>query len=81
MAYEKIEDLPNDVKEKLPQGAQNIFFTAYNSASSDGMSDHAAQDVAWNSLRTSYEEGSDGKWHPRPQVGAHRSPTGTMPGA
>lgn len=81
MSYESIENLPNDVKEKLPQGAQNIFYAAYNSASSDGLSDSAAREVAWNSIKTSYEEGPDGKWQPRPQVGAHRSPTGNMPGA
>jgi cation transport regulator len=64
MAYENIEALPQEVKSKLPQGAQQIFVAAFNGASSDGLSEKAAYDTAWNSVKVNYEEGSDGKWHP-----------------
>lgn len=81
MAFEKIDDLPNEVKEKLPHGAQNIFKAAYNSASSDGMSDEGAKRVAWNSIRTNFAEGADGKWYAKPEGGAGNTPLGTMPGS
>jgi len=62
MPYENLEALPQDVKSKLPQGAQQIFMAAFNSASSDGLDEDAARKTAWNSVRNSYKEGSDGKW-------------------
>ena len=61
MSYEKIDDLPSEITEKLPQGGQQVFMTAFNSASSDGLSDEAAQEVAWNTIKQSYEKGQDGE--------------------
>jgi len=63
MAYDSVEELPNEVRQKLPHDAQKIFMTAFNGASSDGMSDEAATKLAWNTVKNSYEEGSDGQWH------------------
>lgn len=63
MAYESIENLPQDVKDQLPPDAQYIFQTAYNSANSDGLSDEASMQVAWNSITNGYAKGDDGKWH------------------
>ncbi|HAG82144.1 MAG TPA: cation transport regulator ChaB [Cyanobacteria bacterium UBA12227] len=80
MPYQTIDELPSDVKEKLPQGAQQIFFAAYQSASSDGLSEEGAYQVAWNSVKNSYEEGNDGQWHHKPEGGAGVMSTGTMPG-
>ncbi len=81
MPYENIEALPQDVQSKLPEGAQNIFMAAVNSATSDGMSEEAAHEVAWNSVAVNYEEGEDGKWHFSENKDAHRNPLGTMPQA
>lgn len=61
-------DLPSEVQEQLPQGAQNIFRTAFNSAQEDGLSEEAARNVAWNSVKKEYEQGSDGKWQHKPDV-------------
>ncbi len=61
-------DLPSEVKEQLPEGAQNIFMAAFKSAQEDGMSEEAARNVAWNSVKNSYEQGEDGKWHHKPDV-------------
>ncbi|MEQ9670843.1 ChaB family protein [Coleofasciculus sp. G2-EDA-02] len=36
---------------------QQIFCAAYNSASRDGLNDNQAHQVAWNSVKNSYEEG------------------------
>jgi cation transport regulator len=82
MSYSAVEELPNEVTEKLPQGAQQVFMAAFNAASSNGMSEEAAMKVAWNSITNSYEQGSDGKWHPKPEEKKDSTghQTGTMKG-
>ncbi|MBE9005167.1 ChaB family protein [Fortiea sp. LEGE XX443] len=67
MAYNKIEELPQDIQEKLPQHAQQIFFAAFNAAQSDGLSEEGANNVAWNSVRNEYEQGKNGEWHRKPE--------------
>lgn len=81
MPYDNIDNLPQDVKEKLPQGAQQIFMAAFNGASSDGMSEDAAREVAWNSVKNSYEPGGNGQWQHKAEGGAGETRSGTMPGA
>jgi cation transport regulator len=66
-------DLPSEVKEQLPEGAQNIFLAAFKSAQEDGMSEEAARNVAWNSVKNSYEQGEDGKWQHKPDATNSRS--------
>lgn len=63
MSYHNVEDLPQELKEQLPENAQHIFLAAFNAASSDGMSEEGAQEVAWSSVRNQFQQGSDGKWH------------------
>ncbi len=67
MPYEQIDELPQDIKEQLPEHAQQIFFAAFNAAQSDGLSEEGARDVAWNSVKNEYEAGNDGKWHRKPE--------------
>lgn len=61
MTYQKLEDLPNDVKE-LPQHGQQLFMAAYNAVSENGMNEDNASQVAWNSVKNSYQKGQDGNW-------------------
>lgn len=81
MPYDDLNSLPKDVQNKLPEEAQKIFMAAFNSASSDGMSEEAARNTAWHSVRNSYEAGQDGQWHHKPEGGSTPggSRTGTMP--
>ncbi|MEB3883641.1 ChaB family protein [Lyngbya sp. CCY1209] len=79
MPYETIQELPEELKQQLPQGAQQIFRAAFNSAYSDGISEDGARQIAWNSLKSQYHEGEDGKWYVNPEGGAGNSQTGTMP--
>jgi cation transport regulator len=83
MPYENVEALPQDVQEKLPKEAQAIYMTAFNNASENGMNEGAAQDVAWSSVKNSYEQGDDGQWHHKPEGGTGPSdkPIGNMPSA
>lgn len=50
MAEVQIENLPSEVND-LPEGAQNIFKAAFNSSREDGLSEGAAINVAWNSVK------------------------------
>ena len=67
MPQKTIEDLPNEIKEQLADGSQQIFVAAYNSAQSDGISEQGAMNVAWNSVKQYYDQGQDGKWHRKPE--------------
>ncbi|WP_066380951.1 MULTISPECIES: ChaB family protein [unclassified Anabaena] len=67
MPYNKIDELPQDIKEQLPEHAQQMFMAAFNSAQRDGMSEQGACDVAWSSVRNEYEQGSDRQWHRKPE--------------
>ncbi len=62
MTESQLNQLPPEIKDKLPEHAQQIFGAAFNSAKEDGMSQEAAISVGWNSLKDSYEQGSDGQW-------------------
>ena len=78
MAFQQLEDLPTEVKENLPQGAQQVFLAAYKSASSDGISEEGAVQVAWNSVKRGYVQGADGIWHVKPEATSDNSSTGNM---
>ncbi|HEY9598554.1 MAG TPA: ChaB family protein [Cyanophyceae cyanobacterium] len=67
MPNKQLSDLPAEVTEKLPEGAQNIFLAAFNSAQEDGLSEQGAMDVAWNSVKQGYRQGEDGQWYKVPQ--------------
>jgi cation transport regulator len=60
MPEQQFDTLPSEAQE-LPQGAQNIFKAAFKSASDDGMSEDAATNVAWNSVKAEYTNES-GTW-------------------
>ena len=62
MAYQQLEDLPQEVTQKLPQHGQQLFMAAYNAASDNGMDEKAATKVAWDSVGNSYKEDKDGNW-------------------
>ncbi|MBD2296748.1 ChaB family protein [Anabaena sphaerica FACHB-251] len=67
MPYSKIEELPQDIKDRLPQHAQQIFVAAFNAAKSDGMIENDALEVAWNSVHNEFEPDSEGNWHRKPE--------------
>jgi cation transport regulator len=67
MPDQQVDNLPSEVREQLPDGAQRIFLAAFNSAQSDGLSEEGARSVAWNTIKYEYEQGEDGKWQRKPQ--------------
>ena len=62
MTYQQLEDLPQEVSQKLPKHGQQLFMAAYNAASGDGMDEKNAEKVAWNSVKNSYREDKEGNW-------------------
>ena len=68
MAYSQLNELPSEITEKLPEGAQQIFMAAFNSAQKDGLSEEGAAKVAWNSVKQGYEQTNDGSWQHKPDA-------------
>lgn len=62
MTYQQLEDLPAEVTEKLPKHGQQMFMAAYNAVSENGMDEKNATQVAWNSVKNSYQQDKDGNW-------------------
>lgn len=67
MPYKQIDEIPEDIRQQLPEHAQQIFFAAFNAAQDNGMSEEGARDVAWNSVRNEYEPVKGGQWHRKPE--------------
>ena len=75
MPYHNINELPEDVRNVLPEHAQAIFKEAFNSAydeykdpdqrRTDESREETAFKVAWSAVKKEYEKGADGKWHPK----------------
>ena len=73
MPYETTRELPNNVKDSLPEHAQHIYQEAFNSAweqyadpedRRDGQSrEETAHRVAWAAVKNKYEKDPDtGEW-------------------
>lgn len=73
MPYKKNTDLPEQVADKLPKHAQDIYREAYNNAVDQYKEpakrrgpesrEEAAHKVAWSAVKKKYKKGQDGKWH------------------
>ncbi|TLS37712.1 ChaB family protein [Pseudalkalibacillus caeni] len=62
MPYEKLEDLPDRVKDNLPHHAQEIFQEAFNSAEEQYDQEDTAFKVAWSAVENEYTKNDDGDW-------------------
>jgi cation transport regulator len=71
MPYDKIKDLPESVRDNLPEHAQEIYKSAFNNAwdqyadkserRGDDTREEVAHRVAWSAVKQKYEK-SDGRW-------------------
>jgi cation transport regulator len=71
MPYRKLTELPDNVKNNLPEHAQEIYLAAFNSAwkqykdpadrDDDDDRETVAHKVAWSAVKEKYEKRS-GKW-------------------
>jgi len=72
MPYGKIEELPDSVREHLPEHAQEIYKEAFNAAwdqypaTADSRGDAAQEEnahrLAWGAVRQAYKQDADGRW-------------------
>jgi cation transport regulator len=72
MPYNHTSELPDSVKNVLPQHAQDIYKEAFNSAyeeykdakdrRGDEDREEVAHKVAWSAVKKTYEKGDDGSW-------------------
>jgi len=71
MPYEKLSELPDNVRSSLPRHAQEIYRAAFNNAwdqykdeknrRGDSSREEVAHKVAWSAVKQEYEK-SDGGW-------------------
>jgi len=72
MKYDSVRDLPESVRENLPEQAQEIYLEAFNSAwefyedpdkrdNPDDSREEVAHKVAWSAVKEKYEK-RDGNW-------------------
>jgi cation transport regulator len=77
------ESLPQDVRETLPQEAQQLYIAAYNSFLENSQDEAAAARVAWQTIERNehYARGEDGKWHRLAEEdgGGHDKSLGSAP--
>lgn len=69
------EAIPENLQEKLPKHAQDIYKEAHDNAleqykdpkkrRGDASLEEVAHKVAWKAVKTKYEKGDDDKWHPK----------------
>lgn len=71
MPYDKRQDLPESVRDALPDQAQDIYLAAYNNAwdeyrnaedrQGDASREEVSHKVAWAAVKREYEK-QGGKW-------------------
>jgi cation transport regulator len=66
MPYDKLSDLPDNVKDNLPKHAQEIFQAAFNSASEQYKDESRQFATAWAAVENVYHKNDDGKWVKKP---------------
>lgn len=63
MPYDKRSELPDSVKDNLPDHAQDIYKEAFNSAWDEYDHDEErAHRVAWGAVKKAYHKNEKGNW-------------------
>lgn len=72
MPYNKLSELPEQVKNALPDHGQEIYQAAYNNAwneykdpsdrKDDSSREETAHKVAWSAVKTKYKKNEKGDW-------------------
>jgi cation transport regulator len=71
--YRTVAELPEAVREHLPQHAQEIYRAAFNSAWDEyGKDEERAHRVAWGAVKHDYEKDEKtGKWKRKSEKAGH----------
>lgn len=72
MPYNKLSELPKQVKDNLPKHAQEIYKSAFNSAwetydepaerRNGDSREETAHKVAWSAVKQKYKKNENGRW-------------------
>lgn len=72
MPYKNLSDLPDSVRDNLPEHAQEIYQSAFNNAweeyadpadrRDDASREETAHKVAWSAVKQKYEKNKNGRW-------------------
>ena len=62
MPYNNLSDLPDSVRNNLPEHAQEIYRAAYNSTEDQYGEESRAHRVAWSAVEQKYEKNDQGNW-------------------
>jgi cation transport regulator len=62
MPYDKLTDLPDRMRNNLPEHAQEIYKEAFNSAEEQYGEESRAHRVAWSAVENKYEKNDQGDW-------------------
>lgn len=61
MPYTEVSELPKDVRDSLPKGAQSIWMSTFNSAVKNN-DETTAIKMAWGAVKEEYKQNEDGDW-------------------
>jgi len=81
MPYKNISELPDNVKNSLPEHAQAIYINVVNSQEGRGMDESASAASGWAAVKRTYEQDKDGKWHKIEKVEGRTPPQGVQDAA
>lgn len=72
MPYDKVSELPDNVKDNLPKHAQEIYKEAFNSAwkqydepderQAGRSREETSHAVAWSAVKNEYKKNDNGAW-------------------
>lgn len=62
MPYATIEDLPKNLRERLPVAVQEIYMATFNHAWDEYPDEETAFKVAWAAVKRRYRKEQDGQW-------------------
>lgn len=62
MPYKTNADLPDTVKDNVPEHAQDIYREAFNSAAEQYQEEETAHKVAWSAVKNKYHKNDQGEW-------------------
>ncbi|MFW6025959.1 MAG: ChaB family protein [Candidatus Woesearchaeota archaeon] len=62
MPYKKKKELPDNVKDNLPDHAQDIYIAAFNSAYQDIDDEAEAHAIAWSAVKRTFKKNKKGNW-------------------
>lgn len=66
MPYKETTDLPESVREHLPEHAQRVYRSAFNIAEKQYGDESTAHRVAWSAVESKYKKDEDsGNWVPK----------------